>query len=74
MNKGLFALALGTFALGIAEFLMMGILGNIAGDMDVSISQAGWFISAYALGVCCGAPALLFARRMPLKRLMLLLA
>ena len=74
MNKGLFALALGTFALGIAEFLMMGILGNIAGDMDVSISQAGWFISAYALGVCCGAPALLFARRLPLKRLMLLLA
>lgn len=74
MNKGLFALALGTFALGIAEFLMMGILGNIAGDMDVSISQAGWFISAYALGVCCGAPALLFARKMPLKRLMLLLA
>ena len=74
MPEGLFALALGTFALGIAEFLMMGILGNIAGDMDVSISQAGWFISAYALGVCCGAPALLFARRMPLKRLMLLLA
>lgn len=74
MNKGLFALALGTFALGIAEFLMMGILGNIAADMGVTISQAGWFISSYALGVCCGAPALLFARKMPLKRLMLLLA
>lgn len=74
MNKGLFALALGTFALGIAEFLMMGILGNIASDMGVTISQAGWFISAYALGVCCGAPALLFARKMPLKHLMLLLA
>lgn len=74
MNKGLFALAMGTFALGIAEFLMMGILGGIAECMDVSVSEAGYFISAYALGVCIGAPALLFARRVPLKRIMLVLA
>lgn len=74
MQKDLTALALGTFALGIAEFLMMGILGNIAGRMNVSIAQAGWFISSYAIGVCCGAPALLFARKIPLKRLMLLFA
>lgn len=74
MNKGLFALALGTFALGIAEFLMMGILGDIAATMDISIARAGYFISAYALGVCVGAPALLFARRIPLKKIMLLLA
>lgn len=74
MQKDLTALALGTFALGIAEFLMMGILGNIAGSMNVSIAQAGWFISSYAIGVCCGAPALLFARKIPLKRLMLLFA
>lgn len=39
MNKrGLFALALGTFALGITEYLTMGILGMLAADMDVSIS------------------------------------
>lgn len=74
MNKGLFALALGTFALGIAEFLMMGILSNLASDLDISISGAGHLISAYALGVCCGAPALLFARKVPLKRIMLILA
>lgn len=74
MQKDLTALALGTFALGIAEFLMMGILGNIAGSMNVSIAQAGWFISSYAIGVCCGAPALLFARKIPLKRLMLMFA
>ena len=74
MNKGLFALALGTFALGIAEFLMMGILSDVASVMGVSISQAGHFISAYASGVCVGAVGLLFARKMPLKRLMLLLA
>ena len=52
MNKrGLFALALGTFALGITEYLTMGILGMLAADMDVSISGAGAFISAYA-GEC----------------------
>lgn len=74
MKKGLFALAMGTFALGIAEFLMMGILSNLAADLDITISRAGHLISAYALGVCCGAPALLFARRVPLKRIMLVLA
>ena len=74
MNKGLFALAMGTFALGIAEFLMMGILGNIAANMGISISSAGNFISAYALGVCVGAPLLLFARKVPLKTIMLTLA
>lgn len=75
MNKrGLFALALGTFALGITEYLTMGILGMLAVDMHVSVSGAGAFISAYACGVCAGAPALLFARKMALKKLMLLLA
>lgn len=74
MNKGLFALAMGTFALGIAEFLMMGILGELAQDLDVSISEAGHLISAYASGVCFGAPALLFVRKVKLKTIMLTLA
>ncbi len=74
MNRSLIALAFGTFALGIAEFLMMGILGNISSSLDISITQAGHLISAYALGVCCGAPALLLVRRFPLKRILLLLA
>ncbi len=65
---------MGTFALGISEFLMMGILGKIAGDLDVSISNAGHLISAYATGVCFGAPVLLFCRKMALKRIMLWLA
>lgn len=73
-KKGLFALALGTFALGITEFMTMGILGDLAQSMDISISKAGRFISAYALGVCFGAPALLFVRKMDLRRLMLYLA
>ena len=61
INKGLFALALGTFALGITEFLMMGILVNLAKDLSVSVGEAGHLISAYATGVCVGAPAALIA-------------
>lgn len=74
MNKGIFALALGTFALGITEFLMMGILVNLANDLSVSVAEAGHLISAYALGVCVGAPVLLFARKFKLKTIMMFLA
>ena len=74
MNKGLFALAMGTFALGISEFLMMGILSKLASDMGVTVSQTGAFISAYASGVCVGAPLLLFVRKVELKKIMLVLA
>jgi len=55
MRKSLTALAFGTFALGITEFVMMGILPQIAMDFGVSIAQAGYFISIYALGVCVWA-------------------
>lgn len=74
MNKSLIALALGTFALGMAEFTTMGILGDIARSLNISIPSAGHVISAYAAGVALGAPGLIFLRRMPLKRLMMLLA
>ena len=46
MNKGIFALAMGTFSLGITEFMMMGILSVLAADLGVSISTAGHLISA----------------------------
>lgn len=72
--KSLVALALGTFALGISEFLMMGILGNISASLGVSITDTGHLISAYATGVCVGAPALLFFRKTPLKKIMMALA
>lgn len=74
MKKSLLALALGTFALGIAEFTMMGILSDVARDLGISIPSAGHLISAYALGVAVGAPGLIFVRKMPLRRVMLLLA
>lgn len=74
MNKSLIALAMGTFALGIAEFSMMGILNDVASSLDVSVPRAGHFISAYALGVSLGALFLLFLRRYPLKAILVGLA
>ena len=73
MKKSLIALAFGTLGLGIAEFVMMGILPDVAHDFGISISQAGHFISAYALRVCVGAPMLILARKHPLKRILLIL-
>lgn len=62
-NKGLYALAFGTFGLGIAEFSMMSILPDVADDFGVSIAEAGHLISAYAIGVCVGAPLTVFITR-----------
>lgn len=73
MKKSLIALAFGTLGLGIAEFVMMGILPDVAKDLDISIPTAGHFISAYALGVCVGAPVLTLARKYPLKHILLVL-
>ncbi|MCM1028933.1 MAG: MFS transporter [Pseudoflavonifractor sp.] len=74
MKRSLLALAAGTFALGIAEFGMMGILGDVAKGIDVNIVKAGHLISAYSLGVAIGAPMLVVLRKMPLRKLLLCLA
>ncbi len=75
MKKSLVALAFGTLALGMSEFVMMGILPDIALSLGVSIPEAGHLISAYALGVCFGAPLTVFvARTRPLKHILLVLA
>ena len=75
MKKSLIALAFGTLALGMAEFVMMGILPDVARDLGVSIHRAGDLISAYAIGVCFGAPAtVLIARKRALKGILLALA
>jgi DHA1 family inner membrane transport protein len=52
------ALAAGGFAIGTGEFVIMGLLPEVARDLAVSIPQAGHVISAYALGVVVGAPLL----------------
>ena len=52
---------------------MMGILPYVAADLNIGIPVAGHFISAYALGVCAGAPMLILARKRPLKHILLAL-
>ncbi|MDE7304761.1 MAG: MFS transporter [Alistipes sp.] len=75
MKKSLIALAFGTLALGMSEFVMMGILPDIARSLGVSVPQAGHLISAYALGVCAGAPLMaVVARRKSLKWILSALA
>ena len=73
MKKGLFALALGTFTLGIAEFIIEGILTDVAHNMNVSIPQAGHLISIYALGVCTGAFSLILMHKYRPKNILLFL-
>ena len=74
MKKALVTLALGTFGLGVTEFVMMAILPFIAADFGVSIAEAGHLISSYALGVCVGAPLMVaFMRTWRLKKIVVLL-
>lgn len=73
MKKGLIAIAIVTFALGITEFGMMGILEDVAHNLDISVVKAGHFITAYSTGVAVGAPMLVLLRKWPLKKLLLLL-
>ncbi|MGW0871655.1 MFS transporter [Streptomyces sp. NPDC002740] len=58
MPLALLALAVGAFGIGTTEFVMMGLLPDVADDLHVSIPTAGHLVSAYALGVVIGAPLL----------------
>ncbi|HET6242516.1 MAG TPA: MFS transporter, partial [Arthrobacter sp.] len=55
MPIGLIALALGGFGIGLTEFVIMGLLPEVAADFNVSEATAGWLISGYALAVVVGA-------------------
>ncbi|MFK3979620.1 MFS transporter [Micromonospora sp. NPDC050397] len=68
----LFALALGTFAIGTGEFGSNGIIQLFASDLDVSIPVATYAITAYAFGVVVGSPAItLLAARVNRRTLLL---
>ncbi|MEW2612443.1 MFS transporter [Streptomyces sp. NPDC047880] len=58
MPLALLALAVGAFGIGTTEFVMMGLLPDVADDLNISIPGAGHLVSAYALGVVIGAPLL----------------
>jgi DHA1 family inner membrane transport protein len=68
----LLALAICTFAIGTTEFVITGLLPDIAADYRVSIVTAGYLVSGYALGVVVGAPVVTAAvLRLPRKRVLL---
>lgn len=83
-KRALLSLAIGSFGIGMTEFVVMGLLPDIAGDLlpalwasspEDALSQAGWLISLYALGVVIGAPTIAgFAARFPRHRVMIVLA
>lgn len=73
-KKALLALAVGGFGIGLTEFVIMGILPNVANALSITIPEAGHFISAYALGVVVGAPLLTsLSRKIAPHRMLLLL-
>ena len=70
----LLALAIASFGIGTTEFVIMGLLPNVAQDLSVTIPQAGMLVSGYALGATFGAPVLAVATaRMDRRRALLLL-
>jgi DHA1 family inner membrane transport protein len=73
-TRALLALGVGGFAIGTGEFVIMGLLPEVARDVGISIPAAGHFISAYALGVVIGAPLLaVFGARWPRRALLIAL-
>jgi len=72
INPPLLALAIGAFGIGITEFAPMGLLPLLASGLHVTIPAAGLLVSAYALGVLLGAPAMtLFTARMRRRSLLI---
>ena len=72
MTKQIFPLALGGLAIGTTEFIIMGLLPDVAKDLGVSIPIAGHLISAYAFGVVVGAPILVaLSSKFPPKNILI---
>ena len=61
MQKPLLALAAAAFAIGTSEFIIMGLLPELAQSFRVSIPRAGLLVSAYALSVTVGSPVMAMA-------------
>jgi len=72
MPIGLIALAIGGFGIGLTEFVIMGLLPEVATDFQVSEAAAGWLITGYALSVAVGALLVTAAvTRLPRKQVLL---
>ncbi|MDG4857213.1 MFS transporter [Streptomyces sp. T-3] len=74
MPLALLALAIGAFGIGTTEFVIMGLLPEVAGDFGVSIPTAGFLVTGYALGVVLGAPLMTaLGTKISRKRMLMLL-
>ncbi|RMX06875.1 MFS transporter [Corticibacter populi] len=70
----IWALALGTFGIGVTEFVIAGLLPLAAQEFGISVPAAGNLATSYALGVFVGAPAVvMLGNRLPRKTLMVLM-
>ncbi|SOD62213.1 MFS transporter, DHA1 family, chloramphenicol resistance protein [Streptomyces zhaozhouensis] len=66
MPLPLYLLALAVFAMGTSEFMLAGLLPDIASDLDVTVGRAGLLTSGFAVGMVIGAPLVAAsARRWP---------
>ncbi|MCX5515648.1 MFS transporter [Kaistia algarum] len=75
MPLALFALAVASFGIGTTEFVIMGLLPDVAADLGVTIPQAGLLITGYALGVVVGGPVIAVATaKLPRKTTLIGLA
>jgi DHA1 family inner membrane transport protein len=75
MPLPILALAIASFCIGTTEFVIMGLLPEVAADLGVSIPAAGLLVTGYALGVVFGAPVIAVATaRMPRKPVLVGLA
>ncbi|MCC8249807.1 MFS transporter [Saccharothrix luteola] len=74
MPLALIALAVGAFGIGTTEFVIVGLLPEVATDLGVSIPSAGLLVSGYALSVVVGAPLVTMAgARLPRKAVLMIL-
>ncbi|MGW6203082.1 MFS transporter [Streptomyces sp. NPDC055089] len=74
MPLALLALAIGAFGIGTTEFVIMGLLPEVAADFQVSIPTAGFLVTGYALGVVIGAPLMtLLGTRVSRKSMLMIL-
>ncbi|WP_326753743.1 MFS transporter [Streptomyces hirsutus] len=74
MPLALLALAIGAFGIGTTEFVIMGLLPEVANDFGVSVPTAGHLVTGYALGVVLGAPLMtVLGTRISRKRMLMLL-
>ena len=74
MRKPLLALAVSAFGIGTSEFIIMGLLPDLAQSFHVSIPKAGILVSGYALSVTLGSPLVALAlTRVDRKRALVIL-